>query len=82
MNNVYQTQNYAYRLAVPLVLRVRNKRNKAISVMRGKSPLSELILEIIKSNNSFKFFKTILEREIILFFVEILFCLISSHLFN
>ena len=29
--------------------------NKAISMMRGKSPPSELILEIIKSNNSLSF---------------------------
>ena len=31
------------------------KCNKAISMMRGKSPPSELILEIIKSNNSLSF---------------------------
>ena len=34
---------------------------------RGKSLPSELILEIIKSNNSFNFFKMNLEREIISF---------------
>ena len=34
-------------------------KNKAISMMRGKSPPSELILEIIKSNNSLSFFKRI-----------------------
>ena len=32
-----------------------NKIDKAISMMRGKSPVSELILEIIKSNNSLSF---------------------------
>ena len=75
MNNVYQTQNYAYRLAVPLVLRVRNKRNKAISVMRGKSPLSELIIRDIKSNNS------LFLREFDFILVKVSFCLISSRLF-
>ena len=29
--------------------------NKAISMMRGKSPPSELILEVIKSNKSLRF---------------------------
>ena len=32
--------------------------------MRGKSPLYELILEIFKSINSFKFFLKNLEREL------------------
>ena len=36
---------------------IKNSKNKAISLMRGKSPLSEFILEIIKSNNSLKNFK-------------------------
>ena len=31
--------------------------NKAISIIRGKSPPSEFILEIIKSNNSLRFLK-------------------------
>ena len=50
------------------------KKHKAISMMRGKSPPSEIISEIIKSNNSFKFFLNevghrccTLEREIISF---------------
>ena len=51
--------------------------NKAISMMRGKTPPSELILEIIKSNNSLRFFYKG-DKFII---VKILICLISSHLF-
>ena len=41
---------------------------------------SELILEIIKSNNSLSFFNNS-EKEIISFFVKILICFISSRLF-
>ena len=37
----------------------KHKINEAISMMRGKSPPSELILEIIKSNNSLIFFKNL-----------------------
>ena len=51
--------------------------NKAISMMRGKSLPSELILEII---NSLRFLKN-LEREIISIFVKILFRFIFSRLF-
>ena len=33
------------------------KKNKAISMMRGKSSPPELILEVIRSNNSLRFLK-------------------------
>ena len=45
-------------------------------MMRGKSPPSELILEVIKSNNSLRVFKNNFEREIISMFVKILYCFI------
>ena len=45
-------------------LQWRKQLNKAISMMRGNSPLSELNLEKIKSNNSLVF-EDNLEREII-----------------
>ena len=43
----------------------KHKINEAISMMRGKSPPSELILEEIKSNNSLIFFFLNMKREII-----------------
>ena len=49
-------------------------------MMRVKSPPSELILEIIKSNNSLSFFKEFEKRDNFII-VKILFCLIPSHCF-
>ena len=40
---------------------------KAISMMHRKSPPSELILEIIKSNNSFKFLKEFVKGDSFIF---------------
>ena len=48
--------NFVFKYDSYNLKRVINKKiKKAISMMRGKSPPSELILEIIKSNNSLRF---------------------------
>ena len=49
----YQNVNVAH---VLIRFHSENIKNKAILMMHGKSPPSELNLEKIKSNNSFKFF--------------------------
>ena len=52
-------------------------------MMRGKSPPSELIFsEIIKLNNSFKFFKNNLERGIISFLSKYYFVQFLHVYFN
>ena len=58
----------------------KEKKDNAISMMRGKSPPPEIILEKIKSNNSLVFEEN-LEREIISFFVKISLWCISSRTF-
>ena len=50
-------------------------------MMREKSPPCELILQIIKSNNSLSFLKEF-EKGDNFIIVKLLFCLISSHLFQ
>ena len=65
----------SYKIAIVIKKVVRKKEDKAISMMRGKSPPSEFILEIIKSNNSLSLLKEfgnrdnfILSHNIILFY--------------
>ena len=45
--------------SAPILENKNYNLNKAISMMRGKSPPSEFILEIIKSNNSLRFLKEV-----------------------
>ena len=72
--NYVKTDEYA---AKPVKYKCQSYQE---TMLRGKSPLSELSLEKIKSNNSLLFEEN-LEREIISLFVKISLCHTSSCLF-